>query len=170
MRGYLTSIPEGDAGTYRTLDLMRAMARRASAEPVVRQAAASAVRSYPGDGGTHHARLLNRWITERTYFLPDPLYIEALHEPALLLQQILTRGTVGVDCDDVAILAAAMGLSIGLRARFLIAGFTSPNAPFRHVWTELAGVHSGVWVPVDPTRPVQALANLPVSRLHAVEV
>lgn len=170
MRGYLTSIPEGDAGTAATLNLMRAMARRASVEPLVRQAATSAVRSFPGDGGVAHARLLNRWITERTYFLPDPLYDEALHEPGLLLRQILTRGNVGVDCDDVAILAAAMGLSVGLRARFMVAGFTSPNAPYRHVWADLTGVHSNVWVSVDPTRPVQSFANQPISRLRVVEV
>jgi transglutaminase-like putative cysteine protease len=170
LRGSYSTLPDGDAGTYATLEVMRRMARHSSSLPIVRTLATQAVRSYPGDGGNHHARLLNRWITERTYFLPDPTYSEALHEPAYLLHQILTRGNVGVDCDDVATLTAAMGLSIGLRARFVIAGFTSPNAPFRHVWAELAGARSSVWVPIDPTRPVQILASLPITRLQAVEV
>lgn len=170
LRGQYSTLPDGDAGTYVTLDVMRRIARRASSLPIVRTLAAQAVRSYPGDGGNYHARLLNKWITERTYFLPDPTYTEALHEPAYLLTQILTRGNVGVDCDDVAMLAAAMGLSIGLRARYVIAGFSSPNAPFRHVWTELAGARSSSWVPIDPTRPVQILASLPITRLEAVEV
>jgi len=170
MRGFLSSVPAGDAGTLATVQAMRTLARRGAIDPVVRQQAALAVRGVPGDWGTEHASILRDWITRRTYYLADPTYTEALHEPGWQVRSILTLGNVGVDCDDVATLAAAMGLAIGLRARFVIVGFTSPNAPFRHVWTELASASRPEWVPIDPTRPVQAIARLPISRVRTVEV
>lgn len=170
MRGFLSSIPDGDAGTYATLQAMRHLARRDSLDPQMRMAASQAVRGVPGAFGTEHSRILRDWITDRTSFLADPTYAEALHAPAWQIRQILTRGVLGVDCDDVAMLAAAMGLSIGLRARFVIVGFTLPNAPFRHVWCDLASAEGGPWVTIDPTRPVQPLANLRISRALVVEV
>lgn len=171
MRGVLVGIPDGDAGTYATLRVMADMARRSSILPIVRQAAVSAVRGLPGNDGTGHARLIRDWVSDRTYFLNDPLYAEALHVPGWSLAQILTRGNVGLDCDDVATLAAAMGLSVGLRARFVIAGFSSPQAPYRHVWTELSGASGPPrWVAVDPTRPVQSFASAPIRRLDCLEV
>lgn len=171
MRASLSFLPDGDAGTAATLDRMAAMARRAALDPVIRQAAASAVRGMPGDWGTQHALILRDWMTARTAFLADPLYAEALHDPEWMVRQILTRGLVSVDCDDIAMLAAAMGLSIGLRARFVTVGFTSPNASYSHVWAELATAASRpCWVPVDPTRPVRGLDRLPITRRHAMEV
>lgn len=170
MRGFLSSIPDGDAGTFATLDAMRGLARQASIDPTVRATTAALVRDVPFDRGNTHAVLIRRWIEARVYFLADPTYAEALHDPVWQIKQILTRGTVGVDCDDVAMLAAAMGLSVGLKARFAVVGFTSPNAPFQHVWTELAAIQSPRWAIVDPTRPMQALANFKISRMAYREV
>jgi hypothetical protein len=170
VRGFLSAIPDGDAGTYATVEAMRALARRDALTPDVRLAASAAVRGVPFDRGNVHAGILGRWIEARVYFLADPLYAEALHAPAWQIREILTRGVIGVDCDDVAMLAAAMGLSIGLRARFVLVGFNLPNAPFRHIWTELAAVQNPHWVAIDPTRPQQGLASLPISRQTIVEV
>ena len=170
MRGYLTSVPDGDAGTYQTVQWMRAIVHRNAVDPVVRQTTAAAVRGVPFDRGNIHAELIRQWIEARTYFLADPTYAEALHAPEWQIRQILTRGVIGVDCDDIAMLAAAMGLAIGLQARFVIVGFTSPKAPFRHIWTELAAVRSPRWVVIDPTRPMQGLESLSVSRRLVVEV
>jgi hypothetical protein len=171
MRATLSDIPGGDAGTYATLARMAALARRDALDPLIRQAAAGAVRGMPGDFGTHHAMILRQWITARTTFLADPLYAEALFTPGWMIRHILTQGTVGVDCDDVATFAAAMGLSIGLRARFVIVGFSSPNAPYSHVWAELAtAAGSPRWIPVDPTRPIRGLDRLPITRRDVVEV
>jgi len=170
MRGFLSQIPDGDAGAYATAQAMRELSRRAAVDPLIRQAAAGAVRDVPYDLGNHHAELIRRWIEPRVYFLADPTYAEALHAPEWSIRQILTRGTVGLDCDDVAMLAAAMGLSVGLRARFVMVGFSSPTAPFRHIWTELAAIHRPRWVPVDPTRSVQGLGRYQIGRTAYVGV
>lgn len=168
MQGYVLPIPSGDAGIVSTLQRMRMMARSGALHPLVRQVAARLVRDVPGTSAMLHARLLGDWIGQRVRFLPDPTHAEALHDPAWAVKSILTTGQVQLDCDDVALLTAAMGLSIGLRARFVTVGFSSPKAPFRHVWTELGTGFA--WRPVDPTRPMRPLAGLVVRRRLVTEV
>lgn len=170
VRGFLSPLPDGDAGTFATLRAMQELSRRAALVPMVRQTAGQLVQAVPYDKGNVHADLIRRWIEPRVYFLADPTYAEALHAPEWSLRQILTRGTVGLDCDDVAMLAAALGLSIGLRARFVAVGFNSPEAPFRHVWTDLAALNRPAWVSVDPTRDTQGLGRFDIRRVAYYEV
>lgn len=151
-----------------TVARMRDLARRASVHPALRQVAGRLVEGIGGSAWALQARILRDWVTDRVRFLPDPTYAETLHDPLWSLDQILTRGQVQLDCDDVAMLAAALGLSIGLRARFVVVAFLSPNAPYTHVWADLGNGRS--WVTVDPTRPLQGLAGLPISRVHYAEV
>jgi len=166
----LASLSSGETGIYQTVRLMRQQARQSAIDPLVRETAARAVFGVPGNDGTMQARILRDWIASRTVFLADPLYTEALHQPAAMVARILRRGVIQLDCDDVALLTAALGLSIGLRARYIIVGFRSPAAPFQHVWCDLSGVGREAWVTVDPTRPSQPLGNQRVSRAFAVEV
>lgn len=149
---------------------MRRLAINAAVQPAVREVGARIVLGVPGMDGTLQAKVIREWIADHVEFLRDPYGVEALHEPVVMLRAILTRGVVQVDCDDVAILAAALGRTIGLRARFVTVGFNSPTAPFRHVWTELADPRAQVWVDVDVTRPAQGLSALPISRSYVVEV
>lgn len=148
---------------------MQELSRRAALVPSVRQTAAAIAQGVPYDRGNVHAELIRRWIEPRVYFLADPTYAEALHAPEWSLRQILHRGTVGLDCDDVAMLAAALGLSIGLRARFVVVGFNSPQAPFRHVWTDLAALNRPKWVAIDPTRETQGLGRFYIQRVAYFE-
>jgi hypothetical protein len=163
-------MPGGDAGTLVTLHKMRTMARSSALDPLVRQTAVSQVAGIAGQDGPLLARVIRDFVSERTMFLNDPSVGEALFEPRWLCEQILTKGLVRCDCDDVALLTAALGLSIGLRARFVVVGFTSPKAPYRHVWAELSDPVREGWVPVDPTRSQQALSQLRISRVMVSEV
>jgi hypothetical protein len=171
MQGFVLPLPSGDAGIYATLEHMRILARNAALQPLVRNTAARAVAGVSGFDGNMQARILQGFIEDHTQFLSDPAHAEMLIEPASVVHQILTQGIAQLDCDDVATLAAAMGLAIGLRARFVIVGFgSSPNAPFRHVWTELADARRPRWLAVDPTRPAQGLDGLAISRRRFLEV
>lgn len=170
IRGLARLSSGADTRIVQTVALMRQQAREASIDPLVRETAARIVFGVPGSDGTMQARILREWVASRTVFLADPLYTEALHEPAAMVQGILRRGVIQLDCDDVAVLTAALGLSIGLRARFIVVGFRSPAAPFQHVWCELSGVGRTAWVVVDPTRPSQPIGNQRVTRALAVEV
>jgi len=149
---------------------MRQIVNAARVAPLVRQTAASIVRGLSGVDGVRQARTIREWITEHVTFLRDPHGAEALHAPVLLLRAILTQGSVAVDCDDVAMLSAALGKSIGLRARFVVVGFRSPQSPFRHVWADLSDPRFPVWVDMDVTRPLQGLSAAKISRSYVTEV
>lgn len=170
MRASLISIPGGDLGTHATLYHMKRLARAGSIAPLVRQTAIDITYGMGGDP-TAQARVLREWLAVSILFQRDPRGTEALHDPVVVLRAILTRGTASVDCDDVAMLAAAMGLSLGLRARFVVVGF-SPTGPFRHVWTDLADPRPSApgWVECDITRPAQHIVASMVKRRLVVEV
>lgn len=162
MRYSKTTIPAGDAGTWATLRKMRQLARHAATDPIVRKTAVGLVTGVPGS--QLQARILADWIGAHVSFVRDPATAEALHTVPFMLRTIAERGILGVDCDDVATLAAALGLSVGLSARFVVLAFNSPH--FSHVFTALGPGN----FPVDPTRPAQGFDLLPISRSAAFEV
>ena len=155
MQSTLAWIPEGDtAQTLATVAAMRDLAIHGAMTPAVRQTAAFIVAGLTRDQ-LGHASNLAGWIALHTRFLYDPAPFEALTPPDVTLAIIHSQGIAQMDCDDVAILAAALGLSIGLRARFVVIAFLTADAPYEHIWTELAPADGQAWVPVDPTRPTQ---------------
>ncbi len=165
---FATSIPSGDAGTLVTLNYMTQLATQAAVTPMVREVAAAVVQGTGRDPWLH-CRLLSDWVAAHVEFLPDPSVAEALVPPAVAVQRILASGFLQADCDDVAMLAAALGLSIGLRARFVVVAFgSSSDAPFAHVWADLAPPDGGSWLTVDPTRPILSFPRVSRSLIHEV--
>ncbi len=160
------SIPGGDAGTRATLRLMAELARAGGLESRVRNAAADAVLDTTNP--IERIEALAAWIQHFTQFLPDPVHAEALVPAAVSVDKIQSRGLFQGDCDDVAVLAAAMGMSIGLRARFAAVAFHAPEAPFAHVWAELSPAEFDEWVIIDPTRPGQAMPYIARRMLYVI--
>jgi len=64
------------------------------------------------------AMVLHRFVADDVPFLDDPQGFERMVSPAELAQQILNQppGAVGGDCDDKAVLLAAMARSVGIEA------------------------------------------------------
>jgi len=162
------TIGSGDFGTMQTVQRMRRIVNDATGDPLVRSVASRIAIAHSSKFGLLQARGIRAYLDERTVFLRDPAGRELLHTPALLLQTILREGYVAVDCDDVAMLGAALGKAVGLRARFIVVGFSSPTAPFRHIWTELSDPAVTQWVELDVTRPAQGAFN--IRRAVTVEV
>lgn len=164
-----TPLPGGDLGTMVTLAAMRGMVTRDFLLPIIRLTATKIVTGYSRKDGVEQAHAIRDWLEEHTEFLRDPDQVEMLHGPAWQVQTILTKGRAYVDCDDVAMLGAALGKSVGLRARFVVAAFNTPNSPFRHVWTELSP-DSQNWVELDITRSAQSFVFNRISRAITKEV
>ncbi len=163
-------LPPSDLGTRLTLWAMRAMVTREYMHPMVRLTAANIVRGINGQDGVEQAQAIREYLENTTQFLRDPDGAEMLHGPIWQVQQIRQNGVVQVDCDDVAMLSAAFGKAIGLRARFVVVGFNNPKAPYRHVWTELSPRNMLAWVDMDVTRPSQGLPFNRIARVLNVEV
>lgn len=163
-------LPSNDFGTWLTMAMMRGMVGREFLSPLVRLTATQIVAGLGGKDGAEQAHTIREWLESHTEFLRDPDKVEMLHGPVWQLQQIRRNGMAYVDCDDVAMLGAALGKAVGLRARFVAVAFDNPTAPYRHVWTELAPPISNQWVDMDTTRPAQGLPFNRISRVTTKDV
>lgn len=164
-RTVVEPLGSGDYGAAQTLDRMASLANRALTVPLVVEtangiAATVAARDYAGI-----AQNIRAWLQRHFRFVRDPLGVELLRDPEYQLRQWMAQGFITGDCDDVAVLGAALGKAVGIGARFVAVGFT-PGGPLLHVYTVLTGrVDGGIGslgagVNLDVTRPAQTRARV----------
>jgi len=172
MRTFHYWLPGGDAGTRAIVGHMKRLVREGKVSPLVRDLALSITRGIPGRVGVAQAVAIRNWLAINVDFTRDPSGAELLYTPERLVRILTERGPpLRIDCDDVAVLAAALGASVGLRSRFQLVGFLFPRAPFRHVWAELASPSGDQrWVQQDVTRASQSLPSGAVQRRWTVKV
>lgn len=158
----LGSLPGGDGASRRTLDQMAAEVRAGLADPLTQRLTRRILLTVPRQDRTGAAQMIRLYLGGRFRFLTDALAgsllvgdsdVELLNTPHELARQILDFGEARGDCDDAAILAAAIGQLAGLPARFHVVGFDGPDGAFRHVWTDLLTALG--WLDMDVTRPAQ---------------
>lgn len=146
----LHHVPPGDGQTRATLGLMAREARAAAITPRLVAAATDAVRYADGTDPAALAGAVDAWVRDRFGFLPDPvMHGDWIRTPDKLLREISEYGIARGDCDDVATLVAALGMGVGLRARFSAVAFDT-GGPYEHVFAELWT--PPVWRAVDPAR------------------
>jgi Transglutaminase-like superfamily len=146
---FVTVLQPGDAGTEDTLLAMREMAH--ASVPVLPP-------WLPTDAGAIHD-----WLAAHVRFRADPIDRETVESPAAMLDQVMRQGVAYGDCDDLAVLAAGLGLRAGLVPRFRVVAFDR-YGPYAHVWTELVHPLTGWVEDLDLFRP----DHPPVIRREAV--
>lgn len=160
-RAYLYQIPHNHAGIEVTVRHMRRLGRQGASRPDVQRWA----RDIVGDAtGAEAARRIRAFLARTVRFRYDPPGVELIRTPRYLLRQIAADGRAEGDCDDVAVLGAALGMAVGLPARYVLLGFV-PGEPFEHVYAELVTARGPV--ELDTTRPAQMPPGLQVVR-HAM--
>jgi transglutaminase-like putative cysteine protease len=162
-----TRIPGGDAGTRATLQKMRALVNRSLTDPLIVESARRLVQGLPVRDYDLYAAQVRGYLQEHLQFVPDPRGVEMLSTPRYLLTQIARGYVVQGDCDDAAILGAALAKAVGLRTKFRVLAFYRPDAPFSHVFALVQG-RSG-WLDLDTTRSART-AGAPVTRSMDLEV
>lgn len=150
-------IPNGALGTWSTVQHMRRAVRKGLRDPLTVATAGRIVAGSPS--AADRAARIRGFLERRFSFVPDPTGVELLKTPNHMLERIQSHGFATGDCDDAAILGAALGKAVGLRARFRLLGF-APRGPARHVFTELETERG--WLELDTTRPAQIPADLVV--------
>ena len=165
-----TESPHDDRGTKSMLNGMKRLVERSFVQPVVRETAVSIVRSRHLERDyTAQIAALRNWLKQHVVFLRDPRGAELRYDPVMILRTMAAQGQANIDCDDAATLAAALGRSIGLKARFVAVAFLDKRAGFSHVWAELsAPVGPEVWYEMDVTRQAQQLPFNLISRTMVV--
>lgn len=163
----VSTLSFGDAGTAQTVAAMRKLVNDSLTDPVVVQTGRSIAAACLPRAIDCQIRGIYDYMREHFMFVRDPGGVETLSTPRFMLDSIATRVYTQGDCDEAAILSAALGKSIGIRARFILLGFAGPSGPMAHVFTSLRGSRS--WASLDVTRPDRGY--LPsASRYSEVEV
>lgn len=143
---------EGKAGTDQTVAAMREFALAGAHNPAIVHLAREIVRGvgshdYEGEVARVHA-----WVQEHVRYTQDPRGQEWVQTPSITAW-VLGQG----DCDDHAVLVAALGMALGHGAAFRVVA-TDPSRPTEasHVYA-LVGIRSRtrgpVWIACDTTQP-----------------
>jgi transglutaminase-like putative cysteine protease len=142
------TLPGGDAGTVRTLGMMRELVRQGARSLAVRNTAIDVIRSagVRAHDTLGEVRALYTWVRDRVRFVGDPVGVELLQGAPYTLQ------SRSGDCDDYAILLGSMLQSIGVPVdvRFKVIG-ANPSRPrsFSHVYLTVKDQRGRV-IPLDP--------------------
>jgi len=142
MTGTLAAAPSGPASVFHTVRLMRASVERDKTNPVILNAAASALFHSIERDERAEAVALFSFVQNWIRYVRDVNGIETLAEPWLTLQR-----RVG-DCDDQSALLAALYESVGFPTRFVMAAYRQPGI-FEHIYLQVFA--NGEWFDVDPT-------------------
>lgn len=87
------------------------------------------------------------WITESVRFKRDTFGAEHLRHPDQLIAEIERDGRTSADCDDVAMLGAALVRAMGFEPAIIVQAAT-PTGPFEHVY--FGAILDGGLVHMDP--------------------
>lgn len=147
------ALPNGALGTWSTLHYMRRLA--GSGASLTHQVSQRILQSTPLRDGWGEAVALRGFLARRFRFLADPEGVEYLQAPDVLLTQLEQTGEMTGDCDDAAIIGAALARALGLRARFRAVAFPKPMSPYRHVIADVLTPRG--WLDLDVTKPAQLI-------------
>lgn len=127
--------PGGVAGNMHTIKVMRQVAHDLKGHPTIR-ALALAILNYYGVKSQDYvdeAKAIGKYVQNKVQYVKDPLGIEQLHNPIMLIEQI-QRGVARGDCDDMSLLIATLLLSIGHQPYFKIVRFNSTSGSYNHIY------------------------------------
>lgn len=140
-------------GTDDTVRLMRQFALGPEGEQHfrVRQWAEKIVRDIAPKHYLSEILALRHWATDRNVirYTNDARHVEQVKTPLRSLLEVEQNGFALLDCDDIATLLAALGMSVGKEAEFVVAGFGAPGE-YTHVFVRFREPKSGQWIVCDP--------------------
>ena len=140
----LAAIPDGVAGIKATLALMVKIVKASKNNYAVRTQALDLVSGLRQKDFVSEVRAIHQFVRDDIRYVKDINGTETLTMPNKLL--VTRQG----DCDDKAMLTAALLETIGHPARFVAIG-RSPGE-FEHVLVETK--IAAKWIPVETTEPV----------------
>jgi transglutaminase-like putative cysteine protease len=122
---------------------------------VVSAARTLAANSAPARDQYRQAIAIRSWLARYFRFVDDPVGLELLRDPENLLREYYTTSRIIGDCDEAAILGAALGKAVGIPAAFTVLAFgvdDGGSEMFSHVLATLL-TDRGHTVSLDVTKP-----------------
>jgi transglutaminase-like putative cysteine protease len=152
---------EGYLPTHTTDDALQAMiyyTRREYLHPQVQELAQDIVAGIHPSDQTSQMIAIIHWIKNNIKYVKDEVEAARLFGTSGDLEMVKSPSAVlrsgRYDCDCIATLIAAMLISIGIKARFIVVGFapqevTGPDG-FEHVYAQGYDEATGTWMILDP--------------------
>jgi len=145
-RTFLGEVPNGRAGVKETLKIMSTIVKKFARDPQIRNLAISITSNLDNKDFSGEVREIFNYVQTNIRYVGDVLDVETLQTPDV------TLANQAGDCDDMAMLIAALLESINHPTRFRAVGFAPGE--LSHVYVEtLLGT---TWVPLDATEPYDA--------------
>lgn len=147
-----------------TLVWMGRLAREGSMDPAVRSVTERIIhRVWDHDFMSEYVAIFN-WVRQNIRYVRDPILVEQVSAPRVTLQ------TRTGDCDDMAVLIAAMIGTVGGRTRFVAGAFKNRNGhpALEHVWVEAHEPRSNNWVVLDPV-PGRQVPQMLGKLIHTIK-
>lgn len=153
VRAIRRQVGTGDTGTRDTLKAMGERVALHCADPIVVETAHRIIQGIPPRAELEQALRIRDWMRAHYKFVKDPRGVELLRDPDYQLRQFRANGVVQGDCDDAAILSAALWRAIGGRGEFVAVALNDATAPFQHVFSILTVRRGEHRVNMDVTKP-----------------
>ncbi len=119
-----------------------------------RQVATDLIRSETVSNPTIFTQALKNWLSIHVDIVDE--FEELLIGPERMIDEIWGSGRAFGDCDDVAMLAAAILASIGASVQ-LVAAFPQPDGSYAHVFVRYRFPHEPDYSDFDPTIPFRGV-------------
>ncbi len=168
-------IGSGDTAILKTIDRMRDIIHRSSANPYVRHWAQRVLGQVTVNDKWGEAAAVHNFVRDNIRYTRDPRGIEFIQTPPVLLEGIKqymdgssTSRPIG-DCDDMTTLSLSLMKSIGFDTAIKVVSF-KPNGKFSHVYG-MVNIE-GEWTSTDSVRTNQYLGweASGTTRVHELEV
>jgi len=136
-------------------------------QPLVRQLAVKLASSHPGDRQWEQVKDIYEWVRDKVSYVRDPVDQEYIQYPEETIEN------KGGDCDDQAVLLAALLMNVGFDAELVFipnhvyVAVNLPNVPANYKTygsqTKSDGTNWNDWVGMDPTCTNCGFGRLPES-------
>jgi len=114
---------------------MKKVARDRAGHPKIRKLALNILshNNIPDHHFLEEATAIGQYVQQKVRYVRDPEHIEYLQDPLDLVDQIV-KGEAQGDCDDMALLAATLLISIGVSPKFRAIRHKTHFGPYNHIY------------------------------------
>lgn len=111
------------------------VARNRAGDPLIRKLALNIIsdQKIPSNNYIDEALALGDYIKNTVRYVRDPSGIEYLQDPLTIISQMQAGEACG-DCDDMALLVAALLLSVGHEPSFAAVRYQDVQGPYNHIY------------------------------------
>jgi hypothetical protein len=126
----------GILGNLDTVEVMKKMAREYSRHDLVKRLATNILHynKIPSHHYLDEARAIGQFVQKHIRYVKDPVGTESLQAPDMMIRMMKDAGYAMGDCDDMALLIAALLMSVGIKPVFRAVKYSENSPSYNHIY------------------------------------